>query len=110
MRKPPMTYEPDWRLVQIFLSSEMRGVYYVDMDYTWTGPQTRFQCECPVFLAGKRECKHILAMRERNVDADAVGLLLTDPDIDPDLIIEALKAGPESQKQFLLKHGRIEVL
>jgi hypothetical protein len=110
MRKAPMTYEPDWRLIQVFLSAEMRGVYYVDMDWTWTGPEARFKCECPVFLAGKRECKHIFAMRDRNVEPGAVGLLLTNPDIDPDSIIEALKGGPKSQKEFVLKHGRIEVL
>lgn len=95
-----------YRLLQVFLSSKAGlagpGVFEV------SGNQdANFICTCPGFKV-KRTCRHIRFVKEKVRVNNGTYPLQISPEIPESQVIEALKSS-EGFREFLLKHGKIEV-
>ena len=95
-----------FRLIQVFLSGKAGmsgpGIFEVSGDENQS-----FICTCPGY-AVKRNCRHVRFVKERIKVNGGVYPLQVNPDVPESAIKEALKSSEEF-REFLLKHGKIEV-
>lgn len=91
------------RLLQVFLSPNLRGVYEVAYDTE----SERLSCNCPGFRS-RLTCKHLRWVLARS-EPDGGYCVPMPPGITPDMVIEAGK-DPEVWRAFCIRHFRAEVL
>ena len=94
------------RLIQVFLSSKAGssgpGIFEVSGDDSFN-----FKCTCPGF-AVRTTCRHITFVKARLEANDGKYPLEVPPSVSQDDIKKAMSSS-ESFREFLLKHGKIEV-
>lgn len=93
----------DWRTVQIFLSED--GVHEVQLDVDDNRNQ---KCTCVRFSKFKR-CKHTKWVENAIMEMGGHFSVQIGSEIDLDEAEEAFES-PEHFRQFILKHGRVEVI
>lgn len=96
--------ESSWRTAQIFLSSQAAGVFEVEIDQQ----TSNVRCNCPVWKS-KQVCKHtrfVLGKIKGNRGKYTVSV----PAEVPDDEIFGVMDDAEKFREFILKHGKIEVL
>lgn len=96
----------DFRLIQVFLSSKAGisgpGIFEVSGD-----EEQNFVCTCPGYKV-KKTCRHVRFVKEKIKINHGVYPLEVSPEVPESEIKKAL-ASSESFREFLLKHGKIEV-
>jgi hypothetical protein len=113
MSAATVTDNPDWRLFQVFMHPDARGIFHVEIDFSKTPDLEtgEFRCNCPVFLKST-ECKHVshvIGGIHRTPGAVVLIPLRTDSITDEDLQT-AITAGGKDYHEFVLRHGVIEIL
>ena len=97
---------PDFRLIQVFLSSKAGlsgpAIFEVSGD-----EEQNFTCTCPGYKV-KRTCRHIRFVKERIKVNNGIYPLQVSPEVPESEIKKALTSSEEF-REFLLKHGKIEV-
>ena len=96
----------DVRLIQVFLSSKAGlsgpGIFEVSGD-----EDQNFVCTCPGYKV-KRACRHTRFVKDKIKANNGIYPLQVNPDVPESEIKKAL-ASSETFREFLLKHGKIEV-
>ncbi len=96
----------DYRLIQVFLSSKAGtsgpGIFEVSGD-----EDQNFTCTCPGYKV-KRTCRHIRFVKDRIKVNGGTYPIPVNPDVPESEIKKALSSS-EQFREFLLKHGKIEV-
>lgn len=99
-----MRVESPWRTAQVFISSQLAGVFEVEVE-TKT---KELRCSCPVF-AKTKDCKHtsfVFTRMERNSGHYAILI----PENIPEFIARAANTSQESFRDFVIKFAKVEVL
>lgn len=92
-----------WRTIQFFI--EEAGIFEVEMDYE---NSKKVRCNCPDFQLSAR-CKHQKWVKARIAENEGQFSLEVPDDLDDDLLDEVLSTA-EGFRQFVLRHGEIEVI
>jgi hypothetical protein len=101
--------EHDWRLFQMFLQTDGRGVYHVYVDWI-DNPERDFYCTCPRYT-GHKSCRHIDHVLSKNVtDKGAITLFIRQGGASEEEVYAAVEGGADTHRALVLKHGVIEVL
>lgn len=96
----------DFRLIQVFLSSKAGATGPAIFEVSGDEDQN-FTCTCPGYKV-KRTCRHIRFVKEKIKINNGVYPLQVGPNVPESEIKQALKSSEEF-REFLLKHGKIEV-
>lgn len=100
----------NWRTVQVFLSKELRSdgsPEIAEVSIHCDGPSI-IRCNCDVFES-LDYCRHSIRIQKKIEKNDgAFGLLVPDS-IPSEVAMEAFTSA-ESSREFILKHGKIEVI
>lgn len=95
-----------FRLIQVFLSSKagMSGpaIFEVSGD-----EDQNFVCTCPGYKV-KKTCRHVRFVKEKIKVNNGIYPLQVSPEVPESEIRQALKSS-DKFREFLLKHGKIEV-
>lgn len=95
-----------FRLIQVFLSSKAGasgpGIFEVSGD-----ENQNFRCTCPGY-AVRRTCRHVRFIKDKIKLNGGIYPLQLNPDVPESEVNQALKSSEEF-REFLLKHGKIEV-
>ena len=95
----------DFRLIQVFLSragSLGPGIFEVSGDDNFN-----FKCTCPGYTV-RETCRHIRFVKARLESNNGKYPLEVPPSVSQDDIVKAMSSS-ETFREFLLKHGKIEV-
>ncbi len=108
-----MTNNHDWRLFQVFMHPDARGIFHVEMDFA-KAPDfepEEFRCNCPVFLKAA-SCKHVdhVLVNISETPGSIVLLPVRHGDVTDEQVQEVTVAGGEAYHEFVLRHGVIEIL
>jgi hypothetical protein len=98
-----MTTKDDYRLLQVFLSSTMRGVFEVAINGLG-----HLRCTCPGFRV-RNVCKHLEFVADRLVRSGGEYTIAVPVGIGANACIEAAQS-EETFRQFVLHYGAVEVL
>lgn len=96
--------KPDWRTVQLFISSQAAGVFEVEID---TNSQDT-RCSCPVWKK-TLVCKHVRFVETRMISNSGHYSIQIPYDIPPEMAIDASEDA-QTFREFVLKYAKIEVL
>jgi hypothetical protein len=96
----------DYRLLQIFLSSKAGfsgpGIFEVSGD-----EDQNFVCTCPGYKV-KHTCRHIRFVQDKIKKNNGTYPLEVGANVPEEEVTKALKSS-DTFREFLLKHGKIEV-
>ena len=96
--------ESSWRTAQIFLSAQAAGVFEVEINQTTSS----VRCNCPVWKS-KQACKHTRFVQGK-IKTNRGKYTISVPETVPDEEIAGVVDDPNKFREFILKHGTIEVL
>lgn len=96
----------DYRLIQVFLSSKAGisgpGIFEVSGD-----KEQNFVCTCPGYKV-KKICRHVRFVKDKIKLNNGMYPLEVNPDV-PEAEIKKALSSSETFREFMLKHGKIEV-
>lgn len=93
----------EWRTVQLFLEED--GVFEVELDYE---NSKKVRCNCTAFKLSAK-CKHQKWVRNLIAENDGHYAIQIPVDVDEDDALE-LMATAAGFREFILKHGKVEVI
>lgn len=99
-----MRMESPWRTVQLFISAQAAGIFEVEVD-TET---KKTRCSCPVWKK-QASCKHVNFVTSRMRINNGHYSIMVPNEVSEDDIMRA-NNNPETFRNFVINHAKIEVL
>jgi hypothetical protein len=98
-----LTMDIEWRTVQMFLSPD--GVFEVEID---ADNSKKVRCSCPTFQRSAR-CQHAKHVKKYMSENDGHYSISIPETVEDEEAFEAM-ADPKLFREFVLKHGKVEVI
>jgi len=93
----------EWRTVQMFLSPD--GVFEVEID---AENSKKVRCTCPAFQRSAR-CQHAKYVKKYMAENEGHYSIHIPEDVEDEEAFAAM-ADPKLFREFVLKHGKVEVI
>lgn len=102
-----MSTKEQWRVIQVFLPASIKVGSIAETE--WEPTTKELRCTCAVFKKSGKTCKHTRFVMGRITSNNGVYQLTVDEGVT-DADKEQAEKSPAAFREFVLKHGKVEVL